>query len=246
MDFWLLAPAGAALIFVFIAYFVKGFSGFGPSLILVPALTILYDPQSAVSTAALFDFAAGILLLLPVFKQIRWKFVALVSLAVFPGAFLGALLLKHAPAQAIERIMAIVLIVFILILVIQNPESLRLPKRWARYFLLPVSFLAGFTGGLIGITGPLLVILMKLRYDKTFFRNQLIAIFLLGAGWRFLLYQSHAIHIKIPVVLIVVMFVILLFGLWVGQHYHRRVNEKRFNRIVALILIIPALNLLLF
>jgi len=35
------------LALVLIAYFIKGFSGFGPALILIPVIAIFYDPHTA-------------------------------------------------------------------------------------------------------------------------------------------------------------------------------------------------------
>lgn len=239
-------PDGLAFFIVFIAYFVKGFSGFGPALILIPVLTLIYDPATAISVSTLFDLIAGPILFIPVYKQINWKFVAEITAFLFIGAYFGALLLNYFPAGILRNIIACALFLFIIILLLQK-EVYRFSdgtRGLLKLLRMPVSLAGGFSGGLIGISGPIIVIYMKILYQKTFFRSQLIAIFMLGAAWRFLLYRSHNIIPALDWLQILMMTLFMLSGLWFGQRYHARVDEKLFNRIVAVILVIPALNLI--
>ena len=77
------------MLVIIIAYFVKGFSGFGPSLVIVPFITLLYDPPSALVLAAFFDFFAGCILVYSVRKDIRWPFVLSVFIALGAGTVFG-------------------------------------------------------------------------------------------------------------------------------------------------------------
>lgn len=232
---------------VFTAYFIKGFGGFGPALILIPSLTLLFNAETAISAATYFDIIAGIILFISVRKSIDWKFVIPITLLLFVGAYFGAKLLKTIPTQILEQIIGYGLILFSLILVLQkdNEDKPVKQSKRKRIISLPFAFLAGFSGGMIGISGPLLVIYMKLNYNKNYFRDQLIAIFAFGAIWRFALYRMHHIAFNMDIMAIIILTVIMLLGLWVGQHLHFKVNERNFTRIIALILLIPAINILL-
>ncbi len=239
-------PDGLAYLIVFIAYFVKGFSGFGPALILIPVLTLIYDPATAISVSTLFDLIAGPILFIPIYRQLNWKFVIQITVFLFIGAYFGALLLNYFPADILRSIIAAGLFLFIIILLLQK-ERYRFSERTLRIlklFRIPVSLAGGFSGGLIGISGPIIVIYMKFLYQKTFFRSQLIAIFMLGAAWRLVLYRSHDIIPELDWNQIMVMILFMFSGLLLGHKFHARVDEKLFNRIVAVILIIPALNLI--
>jgi uncharacterized membrane protein YfcA len=55
----------------------------------------------------------------------------------------------------------------------------------------------------------------------------------------------HHIAFDMDFMVIIILTVIMLLGLWVGQHLHFKVNERNFTRIIALILLIPAINILL-
>jgi uncharacterized membrane protein YfcA len=82
-------------------------------------------------------------------------------------------------------------------------------------------------------------------YQKAFFRTQLIAIFVLGTAWRSVLFIYHQIPLNIPVIHLIIYFFLMLFGLWLGGRSHLNVKEITFNRMVALILLIPAFSLLI-
>jgi len=233
-------------IFVVItAYFVKGFSGFGPALILVPFFTLLYDPSSALLVAAFFDFFAGCYLFFSVRKEIRWSFVLSVFIALAAGTFLGTMLLGQIPVENLKKVIGVVIFVFALVILFQKNGNPARKDGYLRYLKYPAGFLSGFLGGLVSMSGPPIVIYMKMMYQKSFFRTQLIALFLLGTSWRSILFIYHGIPLSIPIVSLGLFFVMMFLGLWLGRRSHLNVNEQVFNKIVAVILFIPALNLLL-
>jgi uncharacterized membrane protein YfcA len=189
-------------IFVVIAaYFLKGFSGFGPALIMIPSLSILYDPITAILITAFLDFLAGLLLLLAVRREVLWTFVLPVFLTLAVGAFIGTILLDIISIELLKQIIGLSIIVFIY---------------------------------------------MKWNYDKTFFRSQLIGIFLLGAGWRLFLYRLYDIPVEMNTFTVLLFTAAMLLGLGIGNRIHLSVNEITFNRIIALIIIVPAIRLILF
>ena len=60
------------VIVILTAYFVKGLSGFGPALIMMPFLTIIYDPATAIITTTVLDFLAGSVLTYQIRHEINW------------------------------------------------------------------------------------------------------------------------------------------------------------------------------
>ncbi len=234
-----------ALMSVLVAYFLKGFSGFGPALVLIPALSLLINPGSAISAAALLDILAGLLLFFTVYKKIDWKFVLPVTLLLFAGAYPGAYLLKHISTALLKITIGLGLLLFIALLLLGNRDNNRGTGGKYEWMKYPIALFSGFTGGLIGITGPVLIIYLKLRHGKTYFRTQLIAIFFFGAVWRFFLYRMNAIPMDIPTNQFIFMALFLVIGLYYGHRRQMHINEKNFNRVVALVLILPALNLLI-
>jgi uncharacterized membrane protein YfcA len=99
-------------------------------------------------------------------------------------------------------------------------------------------------GGLIGITGPVLIIYLKLRHKKDYFRTQVIAIFFFGAIWRYFIYILNGIKANISGDNLLLLGITMSVGLFLGYKTHISVNEKRFNQLIACALIIPAIHLL--
>jgi uncharacterized membrane protein YfcA len=234
-----------ATLVVFAAYFLKSFTGFGPAMIMIPFFAILYDPDTAITTATLFDFLAGAILIISVRKQIQWKFVFAIFGALALGAIFGSMLLDRVPDYWVKKIIGITILVFAMIILFQkNGTTKKKISKKIQLLKYPVGAFGGFLGGFIGITGPPIIIYLKMLYNKSFFRTQLIGVFFFGAGWRFMLYQYHGIHFKLENYEIIIFFFVMLMAAWIGTKLHFKVNEILFNRIVAVLLIIPSINLI--
>ena len=234
------------IIGVFIAFFIKGFSGFGTAILLIPLFTMLFGAKSALPTTTLFDMIAGLILIISVRHKILWPFVIKTTAALFLGTFIGVMFLSIIPHNILSKIIGFGLLIFVIILLFQNngqKEKIKedKPSKWQ--FLMAT--LSGIFGGLIGVSGPILVIYMKVHYNKEFFRTQLIAIFFFGSIWRLSLYYIHGLRVAFNIYQIMILTVVLLLGLWVGQHVNLKVNENIFNKIIAVILLIPIVKLLL-
>jgi len=235
----------AGILIIFAAYFLKGFSGFGPALIIVPSLSLVYDPVTAITAAALFDFIGGGILLITVRKEIQWRFVLSIFFALALGAILGSLLLGTIDTTLLKKIIALAILLFSGVILFQRNNLSQPAHKSIATLKYPVGFISGVLGGLISITGPPLIIYMKMLYKKEFFRVQLIGIFFLGSGWRFALYKLNQLPMHISHGELVIYFGIMLIGLWIGSKLHVKVNENIFNKVVALLILIPAVNLLL-
>ena len=231
-----------ATIIVLVAYFVKGFSGFGPALIMVPFFALLFDPSTAIVTAALLDFIAGVMLIFQIWRKIDWRFVMPIAALMATGAIIGVHLLDTLPIDFTRRFMGLMIAVFAFFILFQKNSEPK-PDKYEQ-LKYPVSFFSGLLGGLLSISGPPIVIYMKLRYAKTFFRSQLIAIFLIGSAWRFFLYQLTSIPIKFSFFQLLLLIPPLILGLLLGSKVHVNVSEKTFNRAIALIIVVAGIKLL--
>ncbi len=234
------------IIVVLAAYFIKGLSGFGPALLMVPCLSILFDPPTAIIVTALMDFLAGAFLLPSVRKLLQWKLVLQIFGSLALGAVIGTYLLGVLPVLLLKRIIGATILIFVLMILLQKDTyAQNNTAEDASIWRYPVGFLSGLLGGLLGISGPPLIIYMKMRYPKAFFRTQLIGIFFLGTGWRFMLYQLNRIEMNLSLTVLSLFIGVMIIGLLLGSRIHLRVSEILFNRIVAVLITIPAVNLLL-
>ena len=174
------------------------------------------------------------------------SFIISIFTALAFGAIFGSLLLGTISTFWLKKIIGSAILVFSTVIFFQKNDSNNIigPDNKIKLLRYPVSFLGGFLGGFIGITGPPIIIYMKLLYDKTFFRTQLIGIFFFGAGWRMILYHINNISMNLEWWCVLLFLLFMLAGTWAGSNLHFKVNEKLFNRIIAVILYIPALSLI--
>jgi len=226
------------------AYFLKGFSGFGPALVMIPLFTLLYEPGTAINITTLFDFLAGFYLIFSVRKEMNWKSVFAVFIGLGTGAFWGAMLLGKLPVELLKTMIGATILIFSLVILLQKDGNHVHNTKYTRALKYPVSLFSGFLGGLLSISGPPLIIYMKMMYRKDFFRTQLIGIFMLDSGWRLILYQLNGIPVHLGWTHFVIFITVMFLSAWIGSRIHIKVNEVLFNRIVAGLLIVPALNLL--
>jgi uncharacterized membrane protein YfcA len=168
------------------------------------------------------------------------------TMALFVGAYLGILSLSIIPQYVLGKIIGFGLLIFIIVLLLQKDNGGAVKDKPISKWQYLVAALSGFSGGLIGVSGPILAVYVKVRHTKDFFRSQLIAVFFFGSIWRLALFYLHGYHIAFGFIQSLLLVLILLAGLWVGHHVNFKVNESAFNRIIAVILLIPTVKLLLF
>jgi len=233
-----------SLITILFAYFVKGFSGFGPSLIIIPVLSHYMPIDSVIYLATILDLAGGLILLFRVHHLIFWKKTSLVILFMLFGTWYGTHLLKSLEHIIIEKMLGVILVLFIIVLWWKSAGSAAEMRGWKKKLIYPVSLFSGILGGMMGISGPPIVLYMKFSHDKTVFRNELIAIFAFAAAFRLFFYWYMDISLIISGGKLLVFGLSMLIGLMIGQISHARVREETFNKAVALLLLVPALSLI--
>lgn len=239
------------IVVTLLAYTIKGLTGFGPALMIVPLFTAAVGAAYALPASALFDAIAGLLLLIPIYEKIDWRFSFPLMAAMALGSFIGAKTVFMMPLPIIEIFIGIFILSFGLYLWVGRDNSRQRSDSEIRNnrFLtgaVAAGFLGGITGGMIGMSGPILVIFLKYHFPKEFFRTQLIAIFLIENIVRLFIYvdgglinfhESKFLFLCLPA---------LLVGLWIGNSLHLHISEKLFNRVVASILVLVSLKIIFF
>jgi uncharacterized membrane protein YfcA len=234
---------------ILLAYSIKGLTGFGPALIIVPFFTAIIGVQYALPASALFDAIAGLLLLIAVYKKIYWKFCLPLMITMAVGSFIGANAVFWVSPDLISILIGIFIFIFAIYLWIEQPQN-DLNRNTENQKILTgaaiAGFFAGISGGLIGMSGPILVIYLKHFFSKDFFRNQLIVIFLAENLVRTSIYYKGGLLTFQESKFLFVCLPALILGLWIGNILHIRISEKLFNRVVSLILILVSVKIIIF
>ncbi len=135
---------------VLIAGVIRGYSGFGFSMIAVTSLTLVMPPAVAVPVILFLEITASGWLLPTVWRHIERKSLAWLFVGVLPGTFMGAYLLATIPERAMRA--GIGLVVVILVVFIWRGFSLS--KIPGKANTAATGLVSGLLNGAAAIGGP--------------------------------------------------------------------------------------------
>lgn len=130
--------------------FLRGFSGFGSTMAMVPLLTLVIDPLPAVAIAVSLDILVVLPILPPLFKDVRWREGFHLTIGSFAASPVGAWILLVVAAATMRIVIAGVVVATALTMMTGWQYRGRL--HWASSIL--VGAVSGISGTAAGIGGP--------------------------------------------------------------------------------------------
>lgn len=225
----------AAFAIITAGYVVFGLSGFGASLLTIPALSHFYPVPFVLALAGVLDLGSAFFIglkgrHLAEVREIRW----LVPFSIL-GAVLGVTLLVTLPRDTTLVALGVFIGGYALYgLVVGSPQR-SVARGWAPL----AGTLGGATGTLFGMGGPpYLIYLTRRIFDKTRLRatmgvmvsfSLVIRLIVFGAaGVLFHPYLTTALVWLIPAAAL---------GLWLGSRIHMRASHDTLLRILNSVLL---------
>lgn len=235
---WILAALGlnsyvalsVVAVAVLSAGILRGFVGFGASLVIVMVLSVVVGPVAAVPIANLTGLPSGFQLLPDALRHSERSFVITFGVSAFVAAPLGALVLVTTEPDVMK--MAISL--FVLAMVMMLYRGWRIAKRPGLGFLYAAGSAAGFVQGAAGVGGPPAVVIALSRPGTPQFQraNVIGAVTALSLSsipplWYFGLFTREV------VVMSLAMMPLYIGGTWLGARFFS-VGGQRHYRNAAL------------
>lgn len=139
------------LVLGLVAGTVGGIVGFGTSIMVMPALVLVYGPRQAVPIMAVASIMANASRVAAWWREVDWKTVAAYSITGMPAAALGAKTLLVLPVGVVEAVLGVFFFAMIPV------------RRWmagqdwklTRPHMAVVGACIGFLTGIVVTTGPL-------------------------------------------------------------------------------------------
>jgi uncharacterized membrane protein YfcA len=97
-------PEAIIALVAFAAGAVRGLTGFGGPLILVPTMSFVYEPASAVATVMLVDLASNFALLRDATKEANWRVVGIITAGAAATLPIGGYLMLHADPRIVRMV----------------------------------------------------------------------------------------------------------------------------------------------
>jgi uncharacterized membrane protein YfcA len=144
------AGFAVAVLAAVVAGGVRGFSGFGSALVLSPALSALYGPETAVPVALLLELALAVPFVPPALRLIDRGRVALLCLAATAGIPLGAWVLVDVDGRVLRWLICAIVLVAVAMLAF----GWRYHGRPRATVTAATGVLSGLLSGSTGMSGP--------------------------------------------------------------------------------------------
>ncbi len=143
------ATLAYALVVIFIAAAVRGYSGFGASALIVTSLTLVLPPAEVVPISLLLEIAASLGLLAQVWKDVPWRTMAWLLIGAALGMPAGFALLAALPAD----VMRVVISLLVLLACALIWRGARLSTQPGARAILGTGVVSGIANGTAAVGG---------------------------------------------------------------------------------------------
>jgi len=225
----------ALSLIIFIASFVRGFTGFGLALVAVPLIQFFLPVSDTAVFIALVNICFSLLYLRRSKRYLPGQPIGTMALWTGIGVAGGTAVLKFVNPACIQLVWG-VLILFIVIALIRGINfGIRSGKSAFRLSGL----LGGILAGATGITGPpVAIILSSVNTPKEKFSAVLSLFILIAVSFAFIFYfAARLIHVR-TLLLALTTIPAMLAGLYIGDRLVSRINQKTFTSVIYIVLVI--------
>jgi uncharacterized protein len=226
-----------AVVCILSAAVVRGYSGFGFSLLAITSLSLLLPPTQIVPPIFIMEVVASLHLLPSVWRDIHWRALRWLAVGSLVGTPFGVYALAHVAAAP----MTLALAVFVLLAAVLLSRGYALKSLPGPAVTFATGTASGLLNGGFGIGGPpVILFFFSSPAGAAAGRASMIAFFLITdvtglawQGWSGLLSVTTFWH--------AVLFVpALIGGLWLGNRGFLHADPVQFRRWVLRLLVLLA------
>ena len=217
---------------------VRGYSGFGMGLMIVPLLSLVLTPADAVIIVLIFGVTVALRQLPGLWRHIDWRGLRLLMPIAILTTPIGTWFLGLASPSALRLGLSLaVLVVAVLFLL-----GFRLPGSPRPATVVATGALAGVMNGVAGLSGPPLVFLYLTRTDSlSVGRATLIAFFFVTDAAALVFAAAGGLVRPDTALTAVLLIPFLLTGVFVGERAFRGTSPERFRRVVLWLLVLTGI-----
>ena len=222
-----------AVIAVIIAGIFRGFSGFGTGMILVPSLSVIYEPIVAVVTVVLLELVTALQLAKTSLPDCHWQTVipmAIISSLMVP---FGAILLINIDANTMRIVISV--------LVMLSVAILSSGWRYKGEAGFKISTITGVSSGLItGATSlgglPVILFYLSSRLSTRVARASMIVFLIITSIVSLVTFMFHGIVKSDDIARTAAIVPVFIFAIWLGGMLFGKVAEPLFRKIILSLL----------
>ena len=230
---------------VFSAMVIRGFTGFGGALLMVPLLGLIWEIRLVIVVVAVIEMIAGSMLAFMGRKSVDRATLIPILIWSIIGLAGGSLLLATLPIAWIARILGVVTI---FIGIVSLTKRIAVPVRPGRsrgVLTSVVGLVAGVLHGLLGTSGPVIVpYLQRTLPAPQQMRSTLLAYFIVLEVLRLGGYVQLGIASIEAFERGLLLAPVAIVGSLIGSRLHVQVSDEVFRVAVSVLLIVSGMLLL--
>jgi uncharacterized protein len=221
---------------------MRGFAGFGSGMLMAPILAILFGPVEAVTMVAVLELFASVQLMPQVLKDTQWSFVVPLGLSAAFFMPFGAYVLRSADPVLLTRLMAAVVLIFVIILMAGG----RYAGEKTLFLTLSVGAVSGALMAATSMGNPPILLYLLAGQDRAkTIRANVIAYFAVTQIVLLSVLGLMAMVASLAVVRAMLLTPGYLLATLVGSRLFRQSDEKLYRRTtIAFLLVIGIYGLL--
>lgn len=231
------------IIAAFIAYFVKGLTGFANTLVFTSILAYGANNAAITPVDLVIGIPANAAMAWRFRKEANWRIWLPAALMMFVGIIPGALFLKNMDAHLLKLAFGALVALLgaeMLLRELRNKKS-----KGSRAAMVVIGVVAGIFSGMYGVGALMAAYLSRTSPDTRAFKGSLNLVFLLENLFRGMIYIVTGVFtweiLRRALLLIPVMGI----GLFAGMKSANLVSERIAKRLVMVMLILSGIALVL-
>ena len=230
---------------IFIAFIVRGMSGFGAGLIATPLLSFVMPIHVAVPMNGLMVFFLFVFLFIRDWREVVWRELKLLVAPTVLGVVAGLFLFKSLDNRWLLTLLGAFLLIYatymLLVHALGMPEF-RCSERWAFPLGLGGAFIDTLFGG---GGGTLVVIYLHARgVSRMPFRATVAVLWFIEMVARIGGYTWAGYYTTSTLLLVALMVPMMAAGNWVGERIGNRISHRTFSRLLAVLLFAAGIAML--
>lgn len=237
MPYQLLAIALASGL-VFLAAIVRGYSGFGFSLLSITALSLFFPPAQVIPAIFMLEIAASLHLLPSIWRDVHWRSLG----PLLAGTLIGTPIGVYALATVPQAPMTLALAAFVLIATLLLWRGFALKSMPSVPATLAVGTATGLANGAFGIGGPPVILFyFASPAGHAAGRASLIAFFIMTDSVGLFFLGREGLVTWEAATMALAFLPALAAGIWLGARSFKTADPARFRNYVLAILAALAL-----
>ena len=215
--------------------FMRGFAGFGTTLVMVPIFILFMPPVEAVLIGLSIDVIAMVPMFPSAAKNSDWKRIMPIFIGSVVATPIGVYILYVMSDDAMRMIIALLLIGSALLML----SGWSYNGKQSSSLSFGVGLLSGTSGTAAGIGGPPIAVYMLalgLSADKTRSTLNTTSFIKESISALSILYIT-TLEIRLLIIILMLLPFMVIFA-WIGSHFFRKTNETSFKKFILRFLLI--------